>query len=148
MAPVLTNQQILFKSRPDGFPTENNFEHVKSEISQDLAGSQDVLVQLLDLSVDPYLRARMNAGKSYFPGFELGKVHKEHHGIPSPCVCCHDASELEASPLKTLFVVCSLWPALQLAKWLPPVTANSHRATLFLEHWTGQAIPVYLRARD
>lgn len=92
MAPVLPNQQtsILFKSRPEGFPTESNFELVKSEISQDLAGSQDVLVQLLDLSVDPYLRARMNAGKSYFPGFELGKVIRQQHGICAPCAYCHD----------------------------------------------------------
>lgn len=71
MAPV-SNQQILLKSRPDGFPNESNFEFVKTEVPQHLKG-QDVLVQLLDLSVDPYLRGRMNAGKSYFPGFELGK---------------------------------------------------------------------------
>ena len=108
MAPVLTNQQILFKSRPEGFPTESNFEHVKSEISQDLEGSQDVLVQLLNLSVDPYLRARMNAGKSYFPGFELSKVLKQKHGPYAFCVYCHSASDLEASPVNTLFVVCSL----------------------------------------
>lgn len=71
MAP---NQQILFKSRPEGFPSEKSFEVVESEIPQDLAGSQDVVVQLLNLSVDPYLRGRMNAGKSYVSGFELGKV--------------------------------------------------------------------------
>lgn len=74
MPSVLANQQILLKSRPEGFPSESNFEIVKGEISQDLSGSQDVLVQLLDLSVDPYLRGRMNAGKSYVPAFELGKV--------------------------------------------------------------------------
>ena len=74
MAPVLQNKQIIFKSRPEGFPTDSNFELVTTEIAQDLRDSQDVLVQLLDLSVDPYLRGRMNAGKSYFPGFELGKV--------------------------------------------------------------------------
>ncbi|KAL3157229.1 hypothetical protein ABBQ38_001466 [Trebouxia sp. C0009 RCD-2024] len=73
MPSVLANQQILLKSRPEGFPSESNFEIVKGEISQDLSGSQDVLVQLLDLSVDPYLRGRMNAGKSYVPAFELGK---------------------------------------------------------------------------
>lgn len=73
MAPVYSNQQILLKSRPDGFPTLANFEHVQTELSQQPQGPQDVIVQLLDLSVDPYLRGRMNAGKSYFPGFELGK---------------------------------------------------------------------------
>lgn len=88
---ALPNRQILFKSRPEGFPTEGNFELVKSEISQDLAGSQNVLVQLLNLSVDPYLRARMNAGKSYFPGFELGKVTRQQHGICALCADCDDA---------------------------------------------------------
>ena len=29
---------------------------------------------LLDLSVDPYLRGRMNPGPSYVPAFEVGKV--------------------------------------------------------------------------
>lgn len=105
MAPVLTNQQILFKSHPEGFPTESNFEHVKSEISQDLEGSQDVLVQLLSLSVDPYLRGRMNAGKSYFPGFELGKVLQQKHGTHAFCVYYLSAS---AGPVNTLVVLCSL----------------------------------------
>ena len=74
MAPALKNKQILFKSRPEGFPTEGNFELTTTETPQDLKDTQDVLVQLLDLSVDPYLRGRMNAAKSYFPGYELGKV--------------------------------------------------------------------------
>ena len=74
MAQGLPNQQVLFKSRPDGFPTEANFELANNEVSQELQGPQDVLVQLLDLSVDPYLRARMNPVKSYVPPFELGKV--------------------------------------------------------------------------
>jgi NADPH-dependent curcumin reductase CurA len=34
----------------------------------------EVLVRNLFLSVDPYMRSRMNAGRSYVPGFELGKV--------------------------------------------------------------------------
>lgn len=73
MAPALKNQQILFKSRPDAYPSEENFEVVSAEMSEQLSGSSDVLVQLLFLSVDPYLRGRMNAGESYFPGFQLGK---------------------------------------------------------------------------
>ena len=83
MAPVYSNQQILLKSRPDGFPTLANFEHVQTELSQQPQGPQDVIVQLLDLSVDPYLRGRMNAGKSYFPGFELGKVRQLTHQAPT-----------------------------------------------------------------
>ena len=79
MAPVYSNQQILLKSRPDGFPTLANFELVKNELSRQPQGPQDVIVQLLDLSVDPYLRGRMNAGKSYVPGFEVGKVCQLTH---------------------------------------------------------------------
>jgi NADPH-dependent curcumin reductase CurA len=34
---------------------------------------QEVLVRNLFMSVDPYMRGRMNAGKSYVPPFDLGK---------------------------------------------------------------------------
>ena len=34
---------------------------------------QEVLVRNLFMSVDPYMRGRMNEGKSYVPPFELGK---------------------------------------------------------------------------
>jgi len=34
---------------------------------------REVLVRNLFMSVDPYMRGRMNAGKSYVPPFELGK---------------------------------------------------------------------------
>lgn len=74
MAPTLKNTQILLKSYPKGFPTPENFENVTNDIPKDVTDTDDVLVQLLDLSVDPYLRGRMNPGPSYFPPFELGKV--------------------------------------------------------------------------
>jgi len=35
---------------------------------------QQVLVRNLFMSVDPYMRGRMNEGKSYVPAFELGKA--------------------------------------------------------------------------
>ena len=76
MAPALSNQQILYRSPPHEYPTEDNFEFAHGEApgEVEVTGSDDVLVQLLYLSVDPYLRARMNPGPSYFPPFELGKV--------------------------------------------------------------------------
>ena len=51
MAPTLKSTQILMKSRPKGFPSQDNFETSSTSISQDLTGADDVLVQLLDLSV-------------------------------------------------------------------------------------------------
>ena len=48
MAPTLKSTQILMKSRPKGFPSQDNFETSSTSISQDLTGADDVLVQLLD----------------------------------------------------------------------------------------------------
>jgi NADPH-dependent curcumin reductase CurA len=53
-------------------PTAANFTMASTELPPLNEG--EVLVRNLFLSVDPYMRSRMNAGRSYVPGFELGKV--------------------------------------------------------------------------
>jgi hypothetical protein len=67
----LTSRQICLASRPSGIPTAANFALVWTE-SEPLK-DQEVLVRNLFMSVDPYMRGRMNEGKSYVPPFELGK---------------------------------------------------------------------------
>ena len=57
------------KSRPDGMPTADNFE-LKEFALPDL-GEGQVRVRNLWLSVDPYMRGRMNEAKSYIPPFQL-----------------------------------------------------------------------------
>ena len=52
-------------------PTAANFTVVRAELP--LLEDQQVLVRNLFMSVDPYMRGRMNPGKSYVPPFELGK---------------------------------------------------------------------------
>ena len=66
-----TSREIRLASRPRGLPTADNFTLAQVE----LAPLQDgqVLVRNLFMSVDPYMRGRMNSGKSYVPPFELGK---------------------------------------------------------------------------
>ena len=59
------------KSRPQGIPTPDNFELKKIELPP-LADGQ-VRVRNLWLSVDPYMRGRMNDVKSYVPPFQLGE---------------------------------------------------------------------------
>ena len=59
------------KSRPSGLPTPENFELKEIELPP-LADGQ-VRVRNLWLSVDPYMRGRMNDVKSYVPPFELGE---------------------------------------------------------------------------
>jgi NADPH-dependent curcumin reductase CurA len=59
-------------SRPVGWPEEKDFELAEAEVRQPGAGQ--VLVRNRYLSVDPYMRGRMSAAKSYVAPFELGKV--------------------------------------------------------------------------
>ncbi|HEX8840415.1 MAG TPA: NADP-dependent oxidoreductase [Sphingomicrobium sp.] len=59
------------KSRPNGMPTSDNFE-LKEVALQPLSDGQ-VRVRNLWLSVDPYMRGRMNDVKSYVPPFQVGE---------------------------------------------------------------------------
>jgi NADPH-dependent curcumin reductase CurA len=59
------------KSRPQGTPTHDNFELKDIELPP-LSDGQ-VRVRNLWLSVDPYMRGRMNDVKSYVPPFQVGE---------------------------------------------------------------------------
>jgi NADPH-dependent curcumin reductase CurA len=67
----LSSQEIRLASRPIGIPTAANFTLAANELGP--PQDRQVLVHNLFMSVDPYMRGRMNAGKSYVPPFELGK---------------------------------------------------------------------------
>jgi NADPH-dependent curcumin reductase CurA len=58
--------------RPQGWPTRADFALVDRELPPVQAG--EVVVRNLYLSVDPYMRGRMNAARSYAPPYELGQV--------------------------------------------------------------------------
>ena len=58
------------KSRPSGMPTSDNFE-IK-ELDLPPLGEGMIRVRNHWLSVDPYMRGRMNDVKSYVPAFEVG----------------------------------------------------------------------------
>ena len=72
------SKTILLNSRPIGLPKLSDFKTVEEEIPN-LAEGQ-ILLKLKYVSVDPYLRGRMNNVKSYVPPFELGQA------IVSGCV--------------------------------------------------------------
>ena len=57
------------KSRPDGMPTAANFE-LKTLADAPL-GEGAIRVRNSWLSVDPYMRGRMNDVKSYVPPFQI-----------------------------------------------------------------------------
>lgn len=66
------NRQILLASRPHGEPTPENFKIVETEASE--PGPAQMLLRTVYLSLDPYMRGRMNAGASYARPVEVGHV--------------------------------------------------------------------------
>jgi NADPH-dependent curcumin reductase CurA len=71
MKPTVS-REIRLASRPKGIPTAANFTRAQTELKS--LPDQQVLVRNLFMSVDPYMRGRMNDRKSYVPPFEIGKV--------------------------------------------------------------------------
>lgn len=67
-----TNKQILLASRPTGWVEEANFKLAETPVPQ-IADGQ-VLVRNHWLSLDPYMRGRMNDTKSYAAPVKLGDV--------------------------------------------------------------------------
>lgn len=67
-----TSTQIQLTARPVGWPTPDNFRTVTVDLP-DLAPNQ-VRVANEFVSVDPYMRGRMNDVKSYVPPFVLGET--------------------------------------------------------------------------
>src|SRR5881628_640434 len=65
-------REIHLASRPHRWPTAENFALV--QIATPRLADGQVLVRNLYLSVDPYMRGRMNDVKSYVPPFQLGEV--------------------------------------------------------------------------
>jgi NADPH-dependent curcumin reductase CurA len=72
MSDVLVSREIHLASRPVGEPTAENFTLVERQVP--LPGNKEVLVRNRFLSVDPYMRGRMNDVKSYAPPFQVGAV--------------------------------------------------------------------------
>ncbi|MCY6379140.1 NADP-dependent oxidoreductase [Hoeflea prorocentri] len=67
-----TNRRFVLASRPTGFPTPQNFRLEESQIPQPAEG--EVLLRTLYLSLDPYMRGRMNDAPSYAPPVNIDEV--------------------------------------------------------------------------
>ena len=64
------SREIQLAARPVGEPTESTFALATTEVPDPVEG--EVLVRNLWMSVDPYMRGRMNDTKSYIPPFQVG----------------------------------------------------------------------------
>lgn len=69
---MLSSTEIRLKSRPSGMPQAENFEFAAVDVPD--PGPGEVQVRNQWMSVDPYMRGRMNDAKSYAAPFELGKA--------------------------------------------------------------------------
>ncbi|HJF33839.1 MAG TPA: NADP-dependent oxidoreductase [Sporosarcina psychrophila] len=65
-------QEIHLANRPKGMPSKEDFNFVQSLVPT--PKKNEILVRTLYLSVDPYMRGRMQDTKSYIAPFELNKV--------------------------------------------------------------------------
>ena len=66
------NTKILLNERPHGEPTLQNFKTVQEDIISPNEG--EVLLKTIYMSLDPYMRGRMNDAKSYAKPVEIGDV--------------------------------------------------------------------------
>ena len=64
-----TTREIHLAARPSGWPVADDFRTVEVTLADPSPG--EVLVRNTFMSVDPYMRGRMNDVKSYVPPFEL-----------------------------------------------------------------------------
>ena len=66
------NRQVLLARRPAGAPVSEDFDIVEGDVPAPGAG--EMLLRTVYLSLDPYMRGRMNAEKSYADPVPIGGV--------------------------------------------------------------------------
>jgi hypothetical protein len=69
---MTTSREIRLKSRPVGVPTADNFELASVTLPDPEPGQ--VQVRNSWMTVDPYMRGRMNDVQSYAPPFQIGQA--------------------------------------------------------------------------
>ena len=68
---AMRSREIRLAARPHGAPVPSDFRLAETELPQ--PGEGEMLVRNAYVSVDPYMRGRMNDAKSYVPPFALGE---------------------------------------------------------------------------
>ncbi|MFG1997956.1 NADP-dependent oxidoreductase [Spirillospora sp. NPDC048911] len=66
----MISREIRLASRPTGEPSQENFELAKVNLPEPAEGQ--ILVRNTWMSVDPYMRGRMDDAESYIPPFQIG----------------------------------------------------------------------------
>jgi NADPH-dependent curcumin reductase CurA len=66
------NLKVLLAARPNGAVKESDFEVVEADMPKPAGG--EILLRNRFLSIDPYMRVRMNEGRSYATNLQIGDV--------------------------------------------------------------------------
>ena len=66
------NKKWILNKRPIGYPKEQDFKLIESSVDEIDEG--EILIESHYLSLDPYMRGRMNDSKSYAPSIKLGGI--------------------------------------------------------------------------
>jgi NADPH-dependent curcumin reductase CurA len=72
MAHPTVNRQFRLAARPVGLPKKSDWHFIAEDVAQPADGQ--VLVKVLQLSLDPAMRGWMNEGRSYIPPVGIGEV--------------------------------------------------------------------------
>ncbi|HEV7349805.1 NADP-dependent oxidoreductase [Telluribacter sp.] len=119
-------RQIVLASRPVGMPGPETFRFEEVDVPPVAEG--EVLLESLYLSVDPYMRGRMNDAKSYVPPFRL-EVPLEGGGVAR-------VVESKSDYFKTGEMVSGMLPwatySVKKAKGLQKVDSELAPATYYL----------------
>ena len=96
---MTTSREIRLKSRPVGLPKPDNFELATVELAA--PGPGEVQVKNTWMTVDPYMRGRMNDVKSYTPPFALGEAMQG--GAIGEVVASNDPSLKPGDMVQSMF---------------------------------------------
>ncbi|MBP1915073.1 NADP-dependent oxidoreductase [Lederbergia galactosidilytica] len=69
---TIINNQIILAERPNGMPDQNTFRFVQQDVGE--LKEDQVLVRTLFVSVDPYMRGRMQDAESYVEPYKVNEV--------------------------------------------------------------------------
>jgi NADPH-dependent curcumin reductase CurA len=96
---MTVSREIRLKSRPVGMPTADNFELATVDLAA--PGPGEVQVRNSWMTVDPYMRGRMNDVQSYVPPFQIGEPLQG--GAVGEVVASNDASLAVGDTVQSFF---------------------------------------------
>ncbi|CAD2081311.1 NADP-dependent oxidoreductase [Jeotgalicoccus coquinae] len=72
----MNNEQLVLAKRPDGLPGDDVFRFEETDVKK--PGENELVIESIYISVDPYMRGRMNDAKSYAKPFNIDEPLNGH----------------------------------------------------------------------